>query len=63
MYFHWKSALLPPRVIEYVIVHEAVHLLEPRHSANFWLRVERAMPDFGARKEWLAHHGHEVDRI
>src|SRR5438128_1866101 len=56
--FHWKSVLLPPRIVEYVVVHELVHLGEPLHSPNFWLRVERAMPDFGNRRQWLAEHGH-----
>lgn len=51
--FHWKTILLPPRVIEYVIVHELVHLTEAHHTPGFWTRVERAMPDFAARKQWL----------
>lgn len=63
VYFHWKSVLLPPRIVEYIVVHEVVHLLEPLHSANFWLRVERAMPDFDSRKQWLAEHGHQVGGV
>lgn len=55
--FHWRSILLPPRVIDYVVVHELVHLREQHHTPEFWRRVERAMPDFGARKQWLAEHG------
>ncbi|HSN97678.1 MAG TPA: SprT family zinc-dependent metalloprotease, partial [Candidatus Nanopelagicales bacterium] len=41
LYFHWKTILLPPRLIEYVVVHELVHLREPDHGAMFWRRVER----------------------
>jgi len=55
--FHWRSILLPPRIIEYVIVHELVHIVEPHHTPAFWRRVERAMPDFAVRKQWLAHKG------
>jgi predicted metal-dependent hydrolase len=44
--FHWRSILLPPRIIEYVIVHELVHILEPHPTPAFWTRVERVMPDF-----------------
>jgi hypothetical protein len=47
--FHQKTILLPPRTIEYVIVHELVHLTEAHHTPAFWTRVERAMPDFAAR--------------
>ena len=57
--FHWRTLQLPPRIIDYVVVHELVHLLEPRHDDAFWRRVERAMPDYAARKEWLAEHGHQ----
>jgi len=58
LYFHWRAALLPPRIIEYIVVHELVHLHEAHHTPEFWLRVERAMPDFAARKQWLAERGH-----
>ena len=42
------------RIAEYVVVHEMVHLHEPHHTPEFWLRLERAMPDYAQRKEWLA---------
>lgn len=57
--FHWRTLQLPPRIIDYVVVHELVHVIEPRHDRNFWGRVERAMADFEARKSWLAEHGRE----
>lgn len=58
LHFHWKSILLPPRMIEYVVVHELVHLVEPHHTPTFWHRVQRALPDYAARQQWLAEHGH-----
>lgn len=61
LYFHWKTILLPARIAEYVVVHELVHLHEPNHSAEFWLRLERAMPDYEERKQWLAEHGMDVE--
>jgi predicted metal-dependent hydrolase len=33
------------------------HIYEPRHSPDFWLHVERAMPDYEIRKQWLAEKG------
>lgn len=56
LYFHWRSMLLPPRIVEYIVVHELVHLHEPHHTPQFWTRAERAMPDFARRKQWLAEH-------
>lgn len=61
LYFHWKTMLLPARIAEYVVVHELVHLHEPNHSVAFWLRLERAMPDYASRKQWLAEHGMDVE--
>jgi hypothetical protein len=63
LYFHWKSILLPPRIAEYVVVHEIAHLHEPHHTPAFWLRVERAMPDYTQRKDWLAEHGIDVEGV
>jgi predicted metal-dependent hydrolase len=61
LFFHWRTVLLPPSVIEYVVVHELVHLLEAHHTVAFWTRVERAMPDFASRKQWLAEHAARFD--
>ncbi len=55
--FHWAVILLPPRIIDYVIVHELVHLHEQHHTPAFWRRLERAMPDYDRRRQWLARHG------
>lgn len=58
--FHWRVAQLPPRVVEYIVAHELVHLVEPHHTPAFWERLRRAMPDYPTRKAWLATHGAEV---
>ncbi len=55
--FHWAAMLLPPSVVDYIVVHELVHLIEANHTPEFWLRVQRAMPDFEQRKTWLAEQG------
>jgi hypothetical protein len=55
--FHWATILLPATIVEYVIVHELVHLHEANHTPEFWRRVERALPDYAPRKFWLAEHG------
>jgi hypothetical protein len=58
LYFHWQSILLPPRVVDYIVVHELVHLREPHHTPDFWRAVERTMPDWEPRRRWLAERGH-----
>jgi predicted metal-dependent hydrolase len=57
--FHWRTMQLPPRIIDYIVLHELVHVVEPRHDQSFWARLERAMPDYTARKRWLAERGHQ----
>lgn len=61
LYFHWRVAMLPLEMIEYVVVHELVHLLEPHHTHAFWGRVERILLDFSDRKQWLAENGVTYD--
>ncbi len=58
--FNWAAVLLPPGIVDYVIVHELVHLHERKHTSAFWARVERAMPDYVRRKAWLAERGGAV---
>lgn len=60
VYFHWQAILLPPRIVDYVVVHELVHLREPHHTPAFWRAVERILPDWEPRRRWLAEHGHEL---
>ena len=57
MNFHWRVIRLPPTLVEYVAIHELVHLLEPRHDAAFWTRLGRVLPDYRQRKRQLAEEG------
>lgn len=56
VYFNWRVICLPPRLVEYVVAHELVHLKEPRHDSEFWGRLGRIVPDFAQRKLWLAEN-------
>ena len=60
--FHWRTLCLPPRTVEYVVIHELVHLVEPYHGKDFWRRVERIIPDFADRKRWVAENGDATKR-
>lgn len=61
LYFHWRVALLPRPMIDYLVVHEMVHLVQPNHDQHFWDRVERILPGWRERKAWLAQNGAMYD--
>jgi hypothetical protein len=61
VHFHWRVILLPPRIIDYVIVHELAHVHVQDHGEEFWRRVEKVMSDFRDRKRWLAEEGARFD--
>ena len=51
--FNWRLILGPEKVLEYVVIHELVHLEVRNHSENFWNRVAEIMPDYREAKNWL----------
>lgn len=55
--FSWRLVLAPERVLDYVVAHEAAHLVEMNHSERFWRVVEGLMPDYSRPRAWLKRHG------
>jgi predicted metal-dependent hydrolase len=59
--FHWKCMMSPAKILDYIVVHELAHLIYPDHSKKFWNEVDKLLPDFLERKEWLRVHGAGMD--
>ncbi len=55
--FNWKLMLAPPKVLDYVVVHELCHRLEMNHSPRFWKQVENVIPDYKEYRKWLKENG------
>ena len=55
--FHWKCMMAPLTVLDYIVVHELVHLLHKNHTAAFWNEVDKLIPDYQERKQWLKVNG------
>lgn len=55
--FSWRLIMAPTAVIDYVIVHELMHIPEKNHSRAFWRRVEAVIPDYRERQRWLRKNG------
>ena len=43
--------------VNYVVVHELAHLLEPNHGPDFWNVVRTQLPSAERARQWLKDHG------
>jgi predicted metal-dependent hydrolase len=59
--FHWKTLMAPQSVIDYIVVHELCHLRHRDHSDAFWNEVDKILPRYRDRKDWLRQHGASLD--
>lgn len=55
--FNWRVIMLPPQIIDYVIVHELCHLVELNHSKNFWKLVNTFLPNADKLKKAIKEYG------
>ncbi len=55
--FNFKIALLPERLVDYIVVHELCHLGQFNHSQDFWNLVGEMIPDYKKRVEELKKIG------
>lgn len=58
--FNWKLMLAPPKVLDYVVVHELCHLIEMNHSPRFWKLVEEIIPEYKEYRKWLKENGNTL---
>jgi len=59
--FHWKCMMAPPTIIDYIVVHELCHVHYMDHTQAFWNEIDKVMPDYRERKEWLRKNGAAMD--
>lgn len=57
IWINTRLALYPEECLEYVVVHELCHLLEPGHGPGFWAYVEACLPDWRERRRILREEG------
>jgi predicted metal-dependent hydrolase len=61
LYFNWRTILLPPKLVCYLVVHELVHLREYSHNHRFYEILGRAVPDYKELEQWLKENGDRYD--
>ena len=50
---NWRIMQAPMRLVDYVVVHELVHLRHRGHGRDYWQAVGRVMPDYERRRDDL----------
>ena len=61
--FSWRLIMAPDFVQDYVIAHEAAHMVHMNHSARFWRQVAELTPHSRAAIAWLHDDGASLLRI
>jgi predicted metal-dependent hydrolase len=54
---NWRLLQTPQHVIDYVVVHELVHLKHMNHSRRFWRLVEQTFPQHRLARDYLDEKG------
>lgn len=57
LHFNLLLVAAPINVVDYVMIHELMHLIEFDHSRQFWQLVKEADPDYKKHREWLTNYG------
>lgn len=60
--FNCLLMLMPPEVIDSVVVHELCHRLEPNHSERFYAHVLRVFPKYRECDQWIKKNGPAIMR-
>ena len=55
--FNLRCSMMPIQIIDYIVVHEMCHMEHRNHSKDFYLAIERILPDYKERVNWLKNNG------
>jgi predicted metal-dependent hydrolase len=61
--FNWRLIKAPMFVIDYIIIHELAHLIEPNHTPKFWNIVRAQSPTMEKAKTWLKENGQLLEQV
>ncbi len=55
--FNWRVVMTEPSLIDYVVLHELLHLKIRDHRRDFWAEMAALMPDYKVRRARLREFG------
>ncbi len=55
--FSYRLVMAPIDVIDYVVLHELIHIVEKNHSKAFFDKLQKFMPDYLLKRKWLKENG------
>lgn len=58
--YNIKIMCAPLDKIEYIVLHEVMHLKHFNHSMFFWQAIEEVMPDYKERKLYFKEYGQDL---
>ena len=59
--FRWVIIMAPHYIVDYVVVHELCHMIHHNHSPAYWQQVEKVLPNYCECRDWLKHHGQDLN--
>ena len=60
IFYNWRIIMAPVKIINYVVLHELVHLKEHNHSKRFWKLLKSYYSDLDYAKQWLVYNNHTL---
>jgi len=57
-----KLILLPPSIVDYVLLHELAHTVQLSHSSKFWTELGKYIPDYAERRKILRQQEKLIQR-
>ena len=58
--FNLNLIKAPQPIVDYVVIHELCHMIQPNHSKNFWKEVEKYDASYKEHRAWLKQHASEL---
>ena len=58
--FNLNLIKAPHPIVDYVVIHELCHMIQPNHSKNFWKEVEKYDASYKEHRAWLKQRAGEL---